>query len=106
MSFDFPGGVIKIKSDSDQWGPFRFSFTNAIPSGSSISSATVTSSFGSTDTSSLLIETGYTTGSDYVDVKFQYPGSSYTGLHTLRVKLTLNTGAVQSFDFGYVNVET
>jgi len=106
MSLDFDTKLIKIKSDADQWGPFRFSFTSAIPSGTSISSATVTSSLNGSDTTSSLIESGsVSNGSDYVDLKLQYPGSSFIGMHKLRFKLTLNTSAIQDFDFGYVSVE-
>jgi len=106
MTLDFDSSIIKIKGDADQWGPFRFSFSSAIPSGTAISSVAVTSSLNSSDTTSDLIENGSVShGDDYVDLKLQYPGSSLVGYHKLRFKLTLNTGAVQDFDFGFVLVE-
>ena len=116
MSHDFPTGSIDIRYNSNEYGPFGFDFTDALPSGITVSSAVVRSFSGTvkreddlsdkTETTSSLIETASTTvSSPYVYVYFQFPTTTYTNAsHTLVFELTLSNSAVHSFIFRYVKV--
>lgn len=109
MSLDFDKALIKVRENTDNWGPFRFDFTGGYPSGGTLTSATVKSYLNSEETTSLLIESGSVVVSHpYVDLKLQYPGSSYTGYHKLVFTLTFSVGGnteIQDYNFGYVLVE-
>ena len=109
MSLDFSTAIIRIRENTDNWGSFRFDFTGGYPTGATISSATVKSYLNSTETTSDLIESGSIVVSHpYVDLKLQYPGSSYEGHHKLVFTLTFDVGGateIQDYNFGYVLVE-
>ena len=99
---------IYIRSFADQWGPFAFDFSEALPPGTNvtISSVVVKSFLNKVDTTSHLIESGTVSiDVDQVSLNLQYPSSAYHGLHTLVFETTFSTGAMQSYLFGYVVVE-
>lgn len=106
MPLDFDYGQIVIRSTGDKWGPFTFDFGDSLPTGETISSATVKSYQGSTETTSYLIESGTTSvGTDTITVSLQYPGSTYVGYHELRFAITTSGTRKNTFRFGYVIVE-
>ena len=56
--FDFQVTTIEVSTGTAYWGPFAFDFSNALPSGDSLLSATVKSTGpdGSTETTAHLID--------------------------------------------------
>lgn len=103
---DFPVSEIRINSGSDKWGPFSFDLSRSLPPGDVISSVTVASSTESgTDTTANLIEPDSTTHTaTAVGIRLQYPGPELTGRHFLQFAVTLASGAMHRFTFGYVVV--
>lgn len=117
---DFNRGKIEIRFASTDYGPFRFDFTDALPTGATIDSISVTSYLGrikstdvpitaETETGSELIDASATEvhGTLEVDVYFNYPTTpAWIGnvIHTLVFTLTLDNGAIHCYYFNDVVV--
>ncbi|MFZ3046495.1 MAG: hypothetical protein WA151_11315 [Desulfatirhabdiaceae bacterium] len=104
---DFAYRNIEIRASTDNWGPWPFDITNAIPAGESIQSVSVAAYAGkvtpddATLVGSTLTFTGKTAigliDTDYapvisgaeVRVKLKYPGGVYKGTATLVFDVTL-----------------
>ena len=120
-------GNIEIRYNSDNWGPFKFSFSSALPSGASIATcgvkafsgkikpsstyASPTLYYGLTDISTLLVDPDYSPqviGDTDIYVKFKYPGGDYGKgtKYTLIFTMTLATpvDAKHAFYFHSVKV--
>lgn len=118
---------IEIRYNSDNWGPFKFSFADALPTSAAIATCGVlaftgkvkpastysspTLYAGLTNVTSLLIDPDYTPqviGDTDIYVKFKYPGGDYSkGVkHTLVFTMTLSTpvDAKHAFYFHSVKV--
>ena len=107
MRLNWDVEYIEVRSFTDFWGPHKFEFAAVIPSGLTLTAATVRSyNKNSGETTSALIEPGETSvsGSDVL-VKLQYPGAEHIGNHILLFELTFDTGAKHSLNFGFVIVE-
>lgn len=106
-TFDFDIASIKVRPGTDNWGPFNFDFSDALPAGTTITSVDVESYLEDSDaeSTSQLIDSS-TANSGVVDVYFQYPGDDWVGRHYLRFKLTLSGDQKPTFQFGYVEVES
>jgi hypothetical protein len=119
MAMDFDKTKIEIRYNSTDYGPFKFDFTNAIPSGTTLSSVTVKSYLGKvnpedalaseTDTSSELVDTVKTvvSSSYIVSVYFNYPTTAaYKSdvAHTLIFEITLSNSAKHAYYFYEVRV--
>lgn len=104
---------IEIRSTSDEWGPFTFDFTGAIPAGETISSVVVKGYEGiirpqDTETPTEItsfVESSPAVVSPYVSVRLQYPGSDYKNTKaTLVLTLTMSGGGIHPFYFHHVNI--
>jgi len=116
---DFPPGTIEIRSYSDNWGPFVFDMTDAIPSGDTIASFTPKAYAGEvlstgtlsnyTEITSALIETdpAHSVSGDDLKVYLKWPGTSYintTATLVFEVTYTLQTGK-QRYYFYKVDIQ-
>lgn len=107
MTFDFPNAMIEINGGTEDWGPYSFDFTSAIPAGDSLVSATVTSLLllGGTDSTTALIAPGsVAVVGNAVQLRLQFPGAAFIGSHVLNFLVECQGGAQQRFTFGYVVV--
>jgi len=109
---DFPNDTIEIRYFSDEWGPFRFDFSDSLPDGTALSSCDVKCYTGkvkpgddlTTEITEDIIDT-VTVHTDAVSVTFQYPGDTYKGTsNTLLFEVTLDSGAKHVFYFYKVKV--
>ena len=102
---DFPVSEIRVNSGTEKWGPFSFDFTNALPVGSAIQTATVSAISAEGIDSSALINSSSVVGLSVL-VYFNFPGAAYVGEHFLIFTLVLETSsAAQVFTFKSVLVE-
>ena len=109
---------IEVMYYTDLWGVYSFDFSNALPTGDTISAVTVEAYVGNvthksnlsefTDISILLIDPAYAAqivDSTKVYVKFQYPGSDYANQKaSLIFEITTDSGAKHPFYFKYVKI--
>jgi hypothetical protein len=112
---------IDIRYNSDNWGPFNFDLSNAIPTGDSLISATVRSFVGPVKPSSNLtdfieipndgsglIDMTYppvVLSENIVQVHFRYPGDTYKGNKvTLLFEYTTSAGAENVVYGRYVKI--
>ena len=109
---------VEVMYYTDLWGVYSFDFSDALPTGDSISAVTVDAYIGNvkhksnlsefTDISSDLIDPAYTPqiiDSTKVYVKFQYPGSTYANQKaSLIFEITTDSGAKHPFYFKYVKI--
>lgn len=104
---------IDVRDTSNEWGPFRFNFTNAIPSGETISSVDVKGYVGiirpqDTDTPTEItsfVESSPVVASPYISVRLQYPGVDYKNSKaTLVFTVTYSGGGSHPFYFHHVNI--
>ena len=117
---DFPEGTIKLRSTTNNWGPFNFDFSNSIPSGDSIASYTIGVYAGSifpsndltslVDIESLVIDTSpaSSTNGSIVSVYMKWPGDSYKNtIASIVFNLTFTTNAgVFPFIFRHIVFES
>lgn len=124
----FDRETIDVGYYTDLWGPYTFDFPictsltandGLIPYGDTIDSATVKAYLGSadrttdltglTDITTSLIDPDYTPtvyGTHSVQVKFQYPGSTYNGMYaTLVFEITTTAGGKREFFFQHVAIK-
>ena len=114
---DFPTKIIEINSETDNWGPYKFSFPinsseesgdGVLPFGSTVSDVTVTADVrGGGDITSLVIDPDYpvTFGNSAAFVRFCYPGEAYSRKRIrLKFTLTLSNGGVNSFTFKWLEI--
>lgn len=116
---DFETREIQVRYYSADYGPHVFDFTDALPSGVTISSASVKSYLtkvdqaddlsAKTETTSELIDAQLTaaSGNYNVNVYFNYPSTTaWLGgaKHTLVFELTLSNSAKHNYFFHYVRV--
>ena len=114
---------IEIRALTDNWGPFPFDFSDAIPEGDTISSVTVTGYAGKVmpDDATIvaaamafvgvteipLIDTDYTpviSGAE-VSIKLCYPGDAYKGQATIVFLVELTGTGVYPFFYHGVRVK-
>jgi len=110
--------TIEVMYYTDLWGVYSFDFSNALPTGDTISAVTVNAYVGNvrhrsnlsefTDISASLIDPAYTPqiiDSTKVYVKFQYPGNTYANEKaSLIFEITTDSGAKHPFYFKYVKI--
>jgi len=111
---DFPLGTILIRYYSDQWGPFVFDFSDAIPDGETITACNIRSFFGKvrfsdhindfTESTTNLVDSSQVENNT-VKVRLQYPGELLKGNHSLVFEVTTASGGKHSFFFYKVVVE-
>ena len=116
---DFPAEKLVLGTTTDNWGPYKFSFPinssatsedGALPYGTTISDVTVKAYYKDTEIapSTLVLDGDYTptSGDDYVEARFCYPGSTYLNKKIdLVFILTLSNGAINPFKFSYLIFE-
>lgn len=112
MILDFRISKIPVNSSTLHWGPYVFNFEQALPDpvGDPIKSVVVSSWKDDVDTTASLIDGVPVTTSPYVRLKLKYPlttppAEPLTGRHTLRFLVTTQSGGVNEFNFGYVEVQ-
>ena len=112
LSFDV--GVIAVGPTAVLWGPYQFDLTSKIPDGDTISSAVVKTFLDDedaegrvgTDSSSGLVDTSSGTVSGvYVSAKFKYNATYKNTKHLVRLDVVFESGAKNSFYYGYVKVD-
>lgn len=115
-SMEFETGLIEVGHTASKWGPFAFDFEDGLPSGVTISSASVKSYLGrvtktdklsdETETTSELINSSALASSYVVNVFFDLPTTStYLGdSHTVVFELTLSNAGTHSAYFYRVKV--
>lgn len=120
MDFETDHVDIDLRYYSDDWGPFSFELSDALPSGDTLSAVTVKAYLGQvkptatlsqeTDMSSEIIDPDYTpqvSDDTKVLVKFKYPASvsTYKGKKaTLIFEITTAAGAKHAFYFHSVRI--
>ena len=117
MDFDSHENI-KIRYYSDNWGPFSFDLTDAIPSGSTLTSVSVKAYLGKvrpaddlsseTEITSSVIDADYTPqiiDSVKVSVKFKYSATYKDQKATIIFEVTTSTGAKHPIYFHSVDVE-
>ena len=117
---DFPSGKIEIRYSTDNWGPFNFDLSNALPSGDTIADVDVKAYLDNikptadlseeTEITSSLIDTNVAPthdGDSTVSLYLKYPGDTYKGQKaTLVITVTLtNQTGVHPFFFNYVSIQ-
>ena len=109
---------IDVMYYTDLWGVYSFDFSDALPTGDTISAVTVEAYVGNvthksnlsefTDISILLIDPAYVpqiVDNTKVYVKFQYPGSDYANQKaSLIFEITTDSLAKHPFYFKYVKI--
>lgn len=109
---------IEVMYYTDLWGVYSFDFSDALPTGDTISLVTVNAYIGNvrhksnlsefTDISILLIDPAYVpqiVDGTKVYVKFQYPGTDYANQKaSLIFEITTDSVAKHPFYFKYVKI--
>lgn len=118
MKIEFEQGRICIQSNAAQWGPFNFDFSDALPSGKSVTACTVVSYLGrvkpegsddlasETATTAELIGTTAVASNSIVTVQFNRPTTAawINANHTLVFNFTVTGGGTHSAYFYRVEV--
>lgn len=109
---------IDVMYYTDLWGVYSFEFSDALPTGDTISAVTVEAYIGNvkhsstlsefTDISANLIDPAYApqiVDNTKVYIKLQYPGSTYANQKaSLIFEITTDSGAKHPFYFKYVKI--
>lgn len=110
---------IEVMYYTDLWGVYSFQFSDALPTGDTISAVTVNAYIGNVshksnlsefvDITTDLIDPAYApqiVDSTKVYVKFQYPGSDYANEKaSLIFEITTDSGAKHPFYFKYIKIK-
>lgn len=118
MNIEFEQGTIAIQSNAAEWGPFSFSFADALPSGKAVTACTVKSYLGRvkpndsdvlstfTETTTELVGTTAVASDTVVTVQFNRPttASYINASHTLVFNFTITGGGTHSAFFYRVKV--
>jgi hypothetical protein len=116
-TMDFPTKTIKVRYNSEDYGPHNFDFEDAAPSGCTLSAVTLRAFkgrvtpdddlSGETEETSNLVDALLTgvSGNYIVEAFFNYPGSTKTGNYTLIFEITWSNSADHPYYFYKVKVE-
>ena len=85
-------------------GPYNFDLSPQLPEGDNVAACDVEASLDGSDTTADLIASKSLSENE-VSIYFNYPGAEKHGRHKLRFKYTLQSGAKDEADFGYVVVK-
>lgn len=104
MKLNWDEEYLVVRKHTDNMGPWTFDMDAGMPDGLTIVDCDVVAKQDMVVTTAQLIYSkSYTVST--VSVNLKHPGAALRGKHSLRFNLTFNSGAKDTFVFGYIIVE-